>query len=253
MNLNSLHVDYITADPFPHIVIDDVLDLRRAEEAYKAYPGPNDIPWFKYENVFERKLAFDKVAEFPCALRDIFYELNSRIFVQWLEILTGIPDLEIDETYRGGGLHCITTGGKLDVHADFNIHPVTKLHRRVNAILFLNKEWEDSWGGELELWNKEMTHCVKKVLPVFNRMVIFNVTDISFHGHPNPLKCPEGMWRKSMAWYYYTKDRPECEKADAHSTIYKKRPQDQTDEETETLRAQRAKGRLADMQVTTEK
>lgn len=249
MNLKEMHESYVAANPFPHIVIDNALDTRRAELAYLSYPDPDGIPWYKYENVFERKLAFDRVDEFPHQLRDIFYELNSPIFLQWLEALTGIPDLIVDETYRGGGLHCITTGGKLDIHADFNIHPTTKLHRRVNVILYLNKEWQEDWGGEFELWNEEMTECKKSVLPIHNRMVIFNVTDKSYHGHPNPLRCPEGMWRKSMAWYYYTKDRPAEEMSEPHSTIYKKRPEDETTEEIETLREKRAKGRLENLQV----
>jgi len=94
------------------------------------------------------------------------------------------------------------------------------MHRRVNILLYLNREWEDTWGGELELWNKDRTKCVKRVKPVFNRAVIFNITDTAYHGFPQPLKCPEYKKRFSLATYYYTPDRPEEEKSPAHSSLF---------------------------------
>ena len=252
-SLSNLKKQYADAKPFPHIVIDNAIHPERAEAAFRDFPGASDIPWYKYENVFEKKLAFDKTEELPESIQSLCYEMNSMFFVHWLEELTGISDLVIDEGYRGGGLHCMERGGKLDVHADFNIHPGTGLYRRLNAILFLNKGWEEAWGGALEFWNGDMTECVTKVYPTFNRLVIFNVTDKSFHGLPDAMECPEGTLRKSIAWYYYTKDRPEEEKAPIHSTLYKKRPQDQTDDATEELRIQRGKRRLADIQVEVSK
>lgn len=249
MRLQELHHKYIAAEPFPHIVIDDALHPKIMERVTKAYPGPNDVPWFKYDNVFENKLAYNKIEEFPEALHHLCYSLNSPTYVEWLEILTGIPHLSPDDGFRGGGLHCMERGGKLDIHADFNIHPDTGLHRRVNSIVFFNKYWDDDWGGRLEFWDDNMSRCVQQIAPKYNRMVIFNVTDKSYHGLPEPICCPKGMLRKSMAWYYYTKDRPGHETYPAHSTLYQKRPTDTVNEQTEELRTKRAKGRLADLRI----
>lgn len=249
MRLNELHKKYIAAEPFPHIVIDDAFHPKIMDRAVAAYPGLNEMPWFKYDNIFENKLAYDKIEEFPQVLYDLCYLLNSPTYVEWLEAVTGITGLIPDDTFRGGGLHSMTSGGKLDIHADFNIHPGTGLHRRVNTIVFFNKEWDENWGGHLEFWDANMSRCVQRIAPKYNRMAIFNVTDKSYHGLPEPITCPENVLRKSMAWYYYTKDRPEHEQGPAHSTLYQKRPSDITDEATEELRAKRAKGRLADITI----
>lgn len=91
-------------------------------------------------------------------------------------------------------------------------------------IVYLNRHWKEEYGGNLELWNREMTRCERRVLPIFNRCVIFNTTDFSYHGHPEPLTCPEGMTRKSLALYYYSNGRPAEELSDAHSTLFQSRP-----------------------------
>jgi hypothetical protein len=124
------------------------------------------------------------------------------------------------------------------------VHPNLKLDRRVNLILYLNPGWRDEWGGHLELWNKEMTECQAKIPPLLGNMAIFNTTSESYHGHPDPLMCPEGTIRKSIALYYWTNGRPESEQRPQHSTIYKKRPGDPDDAELDKLREQRAKGRI---------
>jgi Rps23 Pro-64 3,4-dihydroxylase Tpa1-like proline 4-hydroxylase len=147
--------------------------------------------------------------------------LNSREVLKFLEELTGIPDLIADPEFYGGGVHRILPGGKLSVHADYNFHPITKLHRRVNLLLYLNKNWEEEWGGDLQLWNKDMSMCVKKILPIFNRAVIFNITSDAYHGHPGSLKSPEGVDRLSFALYYFTKTRPENEITEPHMAVWK--------------------------------
>jgi hypothetical protein len=124
----------------------------------------------------------------------------------------------------GGGLHQIERGGYLKIHADFNRHPKFKLERRLNLLLYLNENWKEEYGGHLELWNREMTHFVHKILPTFNRCVIFNTTDTSYHGHPEPLACPQGMTRKSLALYYYSNGRPAEEESPEHGTLVRPRP-----------------------------
>jgi 2OG-Fe(II) oxygenase superfamily len=143
---------------------------------------------------------------------------------QYLDALTGIPDLMTDEELEGGGLHQITPGGFLKVHADFNYHPLTHQHRRLNLLVYRNPDWHETWDGNLELWSRDMSRCVKSIAPVLNRCVIFNTTDSAYHGHPRPLACPPGRSRKSLALYYYTDVRPAEETSQPHSTLYKRTP-----------------------------
>ena len=109
---------------------------------------------------------------------------------------------------NGGGLHEIKRGGVLKIHTDFNKHPYKNIDRRINVLIYLNKQWKKNYGGNLELWNKSMKKCEKKIAPNFNTMVIFSTNDFTNHGHPNPLKCPETISRKSIATYYFSKGRP---------------------------------------------
>lgn len=148
------------------------------------------------------------------------YMYSSEV-LKFLQNLTGIEGLMGDPEYLGGGVHKINRGGKLDIHADFNIHFRSNLWRRINVLIYLNKEWQSEWGGELELWEKDLSRCSVRIFPEFNRAAIFNITDDAFHGHPEPLNTPEGVSRYSLALYYYTKDRPEHEKAPFHPVIWR--------------------------------
>lgn len=123
-------------------------------------------------------------------------------------------------------MHQIIPGGFLKVHADFNYHPTTSCHRRLNLLLYLNRDWSDSWDGNLEMWAQDVSRCVKSVTPILNRCVIFATTDYAYHGHPRPLRCPAGHTRKSLALYYYTVTRPTDEVTRPHSTLYKRTPQE---------------------------
>jgi hypothetical protein len=145
-------------------------------------------------------------------------------FLDFLERLTGIEGLVPDPWFEGGGLHQIERGGMLKVHVDFNKHTLTRLDRRINALLYLNKDWDESWGGALELRDTKMTRAEKRLFPHFNRLVVFNTTDSANHGHPDALACPETQSRKSMALYYYSNGRPASEANASHTTIFKRRP-----------------------------
>jgi Rps23 Pro-64 3,4-dihydroxylase Tpa1-like proline 4-hydroxylase len=204
---------------------------------------PNEN-WYEYNNVFEKKRATDNLELLPEIHRNILMKMNSHLFINTLEQLTGIIGIIGDPWFRGGGAHVYNRGSNLDVHVDFNWHTHLKLDRRLNALLYLNDRWKDEWNGHLELWDKEMKNCVVKVSPKFNRLVIFETTDTSFHGLPEPLECPENIRRKSMAIYYYSNGRPESEKSEQHSTMFQKRPTDKTTPEIEELRKLRNKGRL---------
>lgn len=205
-------------DPFPHLVIDnwtypDILHSILAE-------WPVTAPWQYFENQHERKRACNHLdAVGPNTVRMLNW-LNEPAQLDWLTEATGIPDLVADPEFVGGGLHEILPGGYLDVHADFNIHPTLRLHRRLNALLYLNVEWQGNWGSELELWDEKCTHARRIIQPIFNRLVVFPTTDTSFHGHPEPLACPSWRSRRSLAWYFYSQERPIAERSDEHSTIY---------------------------------
>jgi Rps23 Pro-64 3,4-dihydroxylase Tpa1-like proline 4-hydroxylase len=212
--------DYRTNKPFPHMYFDDFLPASAAEMALHDFPEPKQLSWSEFDNPNERKLAFDQVEYLPPSIRNVLYFLNSRPMLRFLETLTGIPGIIPDPYFTGGGLHQIKRGGKLGVHADFNYHKELKLDRRINVLIYLNKDWEESYGGHFELWNRDMSRAEQKILPIFNRCAIFSTTSYSYHGHPTPLACPPDRTRKSIATYYYSNGRPSEEVNEAHSTLF---------------------------------
>ncbi len=220
---DSLAASYQAAEPFPHTVIDDFLPEEPLRQALDVFPTSKELRWTRYDQAHERKLAFPEAEQLPSLLREVLYFLNSAVVLQFLETLTGIPRL-ISDPYYTGAVHQIEPGGFLEVHADFNKYPRLNLDRRLNLLLYLNRDWKEEYGGHLELWDRSMKACVKKILPVFNRCVVFSTTDTAFHGHPTPLTCPPGRSRKSIATYYYTNGRPAEETAPAHSTLFQQRP-----------------------------
>ena len=226
LELSRLRRLYRDNPPCPHILLQDFIAPESAWEAAQQFPGPTTEAWTQYKHQNENKLGLAKRDMFPPKLAEIVDELNSPEFVRWLSELTGIPRLMSDEGMEGGGLHQIPRGGKLAMHADFNKHRRFGLDRRLNALLYLNKDWREEYGGHLELWNRDVTQCEAKILPLFNRLAVFGTTDFTFHGHPNPLRCPEGMTRKSLALYYFTNGRPAEEISGEHSTLFKARSKD---------------------------
>ncbi len=231
---------YRGARPFPHIVIDDFLPVEPVEQAVAAFPAPDDLDWQQFRNADEKKLAYNVVERMPPPIRELLYFLNSASVLDFLERLTGISGLIPDPYFTGGGLHQIERGGHLGVHADFNVYERLRLDRRLNLLLYLNHDWEEEWGGHLELWNSGMTTCERRVLPIFNRCVIFSTMDLSYHGHPDPLRCPPHRTRRSLATYYYSNGRPVEEQSAAHNTLFRERPQ-----EGILLRGSRTARRLA--------
>ena len=222
-----LKTQYATEYPFPHTVIDNFINeqfLNKAVNDLQYVDWGNDDGEEKDTNQVKKLFSPYIVGmwdNMPEHVTNLLNFLNSREVLKFLEELTGIPDLIPDREFYGGGIHRILPGGKLSVHADYNFHPITKLHRRVNLLLYLNKNWEEEWGGDLQLWNKDMSMCVKKILPIFNRAVIFNITSDAYHGHPGLLKSPEGVDRLSFALYYFTETRPENEITEPHMAVWK--------------------------------
>jgi 2OG-Fe(II) oxygenase superfamily len=215
--------DYAAARPFPHVVFDHFFDPALLDKVLAEFPQPGAIGWQRFDNAREIKLASAAEAAFGPVTRLLLYHLNSITFLEFLSKVTGIANLISDPCFDGGGLHQIVRGGKLAVHADFNKHPRYGLDRRLNVLLYLNRDWREEYGGHLELWNREMTRYEARVLPLFNRLMIFGTTDFTYHGHPEPLQCPPELTRKSLALYYFTNGRPAEEISGEHSTLFRAR------------------------------
>lgn len=216
-----LHTQYAAADPFPHIVLDGLFDDEVLDAVLREFPGRDAMKWREFDSTTEKKLGYyHETSRISGAVRDFLNDMNAFEMLLWLEAVTGIDGLIPDPYFGGGGLHQIEPGGFLKVHADFNIHPKLKLDRRLNMLVYLNKEWRDEYGGHLELWDRDAKSCRTKILPTFNRTVIFSTSDTSFHGHPHPLTSPRGVTRKSVSLYYYTAGRPEAERSAPHDTIF---------------------------------
>ena len=220
---------YTTAEPFPHAVIDGFLPEDVLRKVAASFPKTKDIDWHRSTNPRQKKLAVEDETQINDEARWLLYQLNSATFMKFLETLTSIAGLIPDPYFAGGGLHQIERGGYLKIHADFNLHPRFMLERRLNLLLYLNENWPEEYGGHLELWNRDMTRCVHRILPIFNRCVIFNTTDFSYHGHPEPLNCPAGTTRKSLALYYYSNGRPVEEVSAEHGTLVRPRPGEMID------------------------
>ncbi len=216
---------YRGARPFPHAVIDGLLPDAVLDALVAEFPEP-DAAWRQFDDRNQRKFGAGVVeTDLGGLTRNVLAEFNSSAFIDFLHELTGIEEpLLSDPYYRGGGLHQIPPGGYLQVHADFNRHPQFRLDRRVNVLLYLNRDWNPDWGGQLELWDATMSRAEQRIDPAFNRMVIFTITDTAFHGHPDPLRCPPDRARRSLAFYYYSNGRPADERSDDHSTLFQARP-----------------------------
>lgn len=212
---------YRARTPYPYGCFDNFLPtevVERVREELRLLP--------EAESMFNRpqeKLKSSFLPErLPPYTRNLFYALNSRPFLVFLEELTCIQGLIPDPYFSGGGVHVVANGGHLDIHADFNHHGKLNLERRINVLIYINKDWREEWGGSFEVWNKSMTEQVAKFAPLFNRMCCFNIGSDTFHGNPDPVNHTDGEPRMSLALYHYTATWDHARKA--HSTLFKPRP-----------------------------
>ena len=223
---DDLAEQYQNAKPFPFILIENFLPGAVAEAVAADLPGKGSPDWKKLPTEDQKgKHVLADESKLPLIIRALIQELNSGYFLRFLEKLTGIPDLIADTKLVGGGVHMIERGGKLSVHVDFSHHPTNGLNRRLNFLLYLNKDWKEEYGGHFELWSSDIKTREQRILPSFNRCVIFSTSPISYHGHPDPLNCPEGITRNSIALYYFSKGRPKEEEG-THNTLFRSRPED---------------------------
>lgn len=205
-----------SARPFQHCVFEDFLPQEVFDLLVKEFPGPQDSAWELHgpgrtnwaRDRTIAKLGTSDETRFGAFTRHFMAQLNSGVFLTFLEQLTGVKGILPDPTYNHCGLHSTGPGGRLMIHTDVNRHPLGNLmHQYLNLILYLNPGWEESYGGHLELWD-DKRQPVHRYLPKGNRAVLFNAGTRSLHGHPHPLTCPPDRRRNSIAVYYYLRDRP---------------------------------------------
>jgi len=213
---------YASAAPFPHIAIDDFLDPVLLDHVLAEFRNRPRASGFIMDDRYQHKWACNRMRDMGPHTRALIQFLNGQEITGFLERLTGIEGLVPDPQLAGGGMHELRDAGFLKVHADFNYHESIRLYRRINLIVYLNKDWDAAMGGELQLWNEAMTACERSYLPLFNRCVIFNTTETSYHGNPNPVRLPDPAdARRSIALFYYTSARAMGETGEAHASIYK--------------------------------
>jgi hypothetical protein len=226
LNRDELRQTFRAAQPFPNLIIENFLEPGAAEELAAVYPSFDQAlrDGFSFNFVNEqRKVQISDVARFPDPVRRLNDAISAPAFRSDLEFITGIPHLQADAKLNGGGMHLTSAGGRLDVHVDFNQIPESKLFRRLNILIYLNPEWKSEWGGQIELWDKDVKVCHRSCLPTSNLCLIFETSDISYHG-VRPVTAPPEVVRKSFAAYYYTEEAPVTWKGTAHSTIFRARP-----------------------------
>jgi Rps23 Pro-64 3,4-dihydroxylase Tpa1-like proline 4-hydroxylase len=200
-NIDYLCEQFVNAEPFEHVVIDDFLEENYADEIHNKFPDKFDN-WHIYNNPIEVKYTYDNIKELDDSIKTYFYNLASNVMLDIFRKITKIPDLEFDEYLHGAGLHCHPRRGRLNIHLDYEKHPFTGKERRLNIIYFLSKDWKPEWNGDNELWDNNATKCIKKTGVKFNRAIIFKTNDISWHGLPTEIACPDKHYRKSLAFYY---------------------------------------------------
>jgi Rps23 Pro-64 3,4-dihydroxylase Tpa1-like proline 4-hydroxylase len=221
-NLQKLHSEFNAAKPYKHVVIDGLLNPDFADSLYANFPGFDKMSR-NYQGLNEKKSEGAGFENFHPSFTELRAALNTPEFYKAISAITGIDNLYSVEDALGMGVHQGSDGSYLDIHIDFNIHHVQNIHRRANLLIFLNKNWKEEYGGMLELWNKDVTKLEKSLLPAFNRCVIFETNEISYHGY-NKITVPQGETRKSFYGYYYTDLRDDAK--GYHDTIFKARPEE---------------------------
>jgi hypothetical protein len=198
---------FACAGPFNHAVIDGFFPLELARALEAEFPPYDDPLWHEYDNPIEIKKTCNSWLAFPTLTYQAFSFLNSPAVTGLFTRALGLPPLAADPGLNGGGWHAHGPGGRLNPHLDYSIHPKLGLQRKLNLIIYLTEGWEDDWGGGLGLWAKDPAtggpgKLVKEVAPRFNRAVLFDTTQDSWHGMAQDVRSPPGVLRKSMAVYY---------------------------------------------------
>jgi hypothetical protein len=216
--------DFRAARPYPHAVIDDFLPASVADALAQEFTQLGDDSWKHYHHYNERKLAITDFEKMPATAQKVVEALQSQQAIDVMTQLSGIDELISDDSLEGAGMHLVRRGGFLNVHTDFLTHTKHRnWSRHINLLLYLNKDWQEEWNGNLELWDDDLSECIQSIPPLFNRCVIFNTLEKSYHGHPEKLACPPEVNRKSLLLYYY---RDAGQDLELSSTNYRPLPGD---------------------------
>lgn len=221
-NIQDLNQKFNSSLPYRYVVMDSFLDADFASTLSDNFPGVDKMSR-NYQGLNEHKSEGAGFENFHPAFTQLRESLNTPEFYNALSAITGIDNLYSVEDALGMGVHQGGNGSYLDIHIDFNIHSVRNIHRRINLLIFLNRDWQESFGGMLELWNNNVSKLEKSILPSINRCVIFETNEISYHGY-NKINVPEGITRKSFYGYFYTDLREGA--SGYHDTVFKARPED---------------------------
>ncbi|MDO6727136.1 MAG: 2OG-Fe(II) oxygenase [Cognatishimia sp.] len=236
-SLGATHAEtYQSGEPYNHICIDNFLPteaIDRVIEDLKQLPEPESDFSRPQENLKSSYIP-ERLPEYT---KNLFYAFNSRSFIAFLESMTGIQGLIPDPYFFGAGIHKTQNGGHLDIHADFNVHSVMRVERRLNVLIYLNHDWQAEWGGNFEIWDKQMTQKMASFVPTYNRMVCFSTGSDTFHGNPEPVNHPNGEPRQSIALYYYTATWDGTRKE--HTTLFKPRPGSGDQEDRQVARREK--------------
>jgi hypothetical protein len=202
---DKIRRDYLTAKPYPHVVIDGFFDEEILDRIATEFPDRSRRDWLHWDSKNENKHTSRGAVGLPAFTQTFLWQMCSAPVMKFLAHVSGFTDLVMDPMFHGGGLHESSRGGWLNVHADYTKHPVLPLVRRLNLIIYLNRDWDPDWGGALELWDSETKSCGARVEPLFNRAVLFP-TEQTLHGFPDPMTCPANVSRKSVAFFYWGTD-----------------------------------------------
>ena len=217
---DKLSKEFQEAKPFRHCIIDNFFEDITALDLSNEFPDYNDPNiWSVYRNAIENKKLTPHWDLFPAKTYQAFTLMNTPEFVEKVRRITGIDNLEADYGLHGGGWHMTARGGKLNMHKDYSIHPKLGKERRINIIIYMTPDWQEEWNGGLEFWSHDEEknlpkECVTKLYNKFNRAVLFDTADNSWHGLPTELQCPDGVYRKSLNIYYVSEAREQAEKHD---------------------------------------
>lgn len=196
-------------------LIDNFFDSELADTLADQFYSYDDERWLTRNNSeVEEKLLSTHWDWYPKEIYQTFFELSSKNFTSYLEDLTGIDDLIADYGLHAGGMHLHASNGRLNLHQDAKLHPKLGLVRKLNIIVYLNKNWQDSWGGNLEFWTDKDGEPFEKavsVSPKFNRAVIFQTDGDFWHGLPEMIAAPNGENRQSIAMFYYIENKDHLE------------------------------------------
>jgi Rps23 Pro-64 3,4-dihydroxylase Tpa1-like proline 4-hydroxylase len=230
LDCDALREQVQQSTPVRNFVVDNFLNEGFAHRIADAYPSYEEAlaKGRLFSGVNESgKVQVTDTAHFPEPLAQLNALLSSKGFCDLVGSILDIPDLLADDQLVGGGMHQTTARGYLDVHVDFNYLAERRWYRRANLLLFFNRGWKREWGGEFELWDADVRVRHHAWLPIFNRCVLFETNDVSYHG-VTAVTCPRGQSRKSFASFYYTETPPPNWKGGTHSTLFRSRPDEQS-------------------------